>query len=56
MDMLSGLMKIDSEENMNYFKMIFFREPDMLMMVSHHGEQSQIELDKKWVLFLNLTY
>lgn len=50
------LMKIDSEEYMNYFKMIFLREPDVLRMVSHHGDQSQLEVDKKWVLFLNLIY
>lgn len=56
MGVLSGFMKIDSEEYMNYFKMIFFREPDMPRMVSHHGDQSQIAVDKKWVLFLNLTY
>lgn len=50
------LMKIDSEEYINYFKTIFLREPDVLRMVSHHGDQSQLEVDKKWVLFLNLIY
>lgn len=54
MGMLLGHM--DSEEYMNYCEVVFLREQDVLRIASHCGDQSQLEVDKKRVLFLNLTY